>query len=91
METFKYSDRVQVFDLLKFECLGWGSVSETYITIPNKGMKHGKTRTAVLVNLDDGSNVYAGGAYHIALSKEKAIEIANRMLADIEKEYIKGL
>ena len=86
METFKYGDRVQVFDLIKFKHLGWGSVTETYITIPNKGINKDKKRQAVLVCLDTGESVYIGGASHIALSKERAVEIADRMLKDIKKE-----
>jgi len=85
MEVFQKNDRVQVFNLQKFECLGWGTVTETYITIPNEGTNRGKERKAVLVKLDNGTEVYAGGVVHIALSKEKATEIADRMLEDIEK------
>ena len=85
MENFNQRDRVQVFDLQKFECLGWGTVTETYITIPNEGINKGKKRKAILVTLDTGKSVYVGGVAHIALSKDKAVEVANKMLADIEK------
>jgi len=85
MENFNQRDRVQVFDLQKFEYLGWGTVTETYLIIPNKGINKGKKRQAILVTLDTGKSVYVDGVAHIALSKDKAVEIANRILEDVEK------
>ena len=83
MKTFKIGDRVQVFDLKKFAYLGWGIIESIFPAI--KSPQESGVKEAVFVMLDDGKGVYVNGTNHIALSKNEAIDIANRMLEDIEK------
>ncbi len=83
MKTFNQGDRVQVFNLKKFAYLGWGIIESIFPAIKS-GQESG-TKTAVFVRFDDGKGIYVNGTEHIALSKDEAIEVANRMLADIEK------
>jgi len=83
MKTFKSGDRVQVFNLKKFAYLGWGIIESIFPAI--KSPQESGVKRAVFVRLDDGKGVYVNGTDHIALSKDEAIEIANRILEDIEK------
>jgi len=83
MKLFNHGDRVQVFDLKRFNYLGWGIVKEVYTLLP-RDMKC-KSKKAVLVKLDSGAEIYADGEKNIALSKDEAIEVANRILEDVEK------
>jgi len=83
METFKIGDRVQVFNLKEFAYLGWGIIESIFPAI--KSPQKSGVKRAVFVRLDDGKGIYVNGTEHIALSKDEALEVANRMLADIEK------
>jgi len=83
MKTFNQGDRVQVFNLKKFAYLGWGIIESIFPTI-NSHQEHGMEK-AVFVRFDDGKGIYVNGTEHIALSKDEAIEVANRMLEDIKK------
>ncbi len=83
MKTFEIEDRVQVFNLKKFAYLGWGVIESIFPAI--KSPQESGTKEAVFVRLDDGKGIYVNGTDHIALSKNEAIDIVNRMLEDIEK------
>jgi len=83
MKTFKIKDRVQVFNLKNFAYLGWGIIESIFPSIKSH-QAHGMEK-AVFVRLDDGKGIYVNGTEHIALSKDEAIEVANRILKDVEK------
>jgi len=83
MKTFKIGDRVQVFNLKEFAYLGWGVIESIFPAI--KSPQVSGVKRAVFVRLDDGKGIYVNGTEHIALSKNEAIEVANRILKDVEK------
>lgn len=73
----KRGDKVQVWDEIAHQCLGWGTIIRTAYSAMSK-------EEIPLIKLDTGKMIWGNRCYWI--EEKKAIEIGVRLFQDIYKE-----